>query len=186
MPNVTNGTAPAVETTTDIVPAAAVQRYQPSLFNVDVFIGKQLGRVLSATPIKGKTAEGTTGEVGMSVGMGKRLDIAKALRLTGKSNKDALDTAILAATDDAFTEVKGVVASLSREWTLKKVAQRSMADGTEQLTIVAKKVKRSVGPSDEAIAKTLGIPVEEVAAMRARQEAALRGTIDVDATSTQA
>jgi hypothetical protein len=100
--------------------------------------------------------------------------------LTGKDNKDALDKAILAQSDEAFRAVKGQVAALGVDWTLAKVAQRTLGNGVRQISIVVKEIKRNVGPSDEAIAKSLGWTVEQVVEARVRQTAALESqTTDV-------
>ncbi len=91
-----------------------------------------------------------------------------------------LDNAILAQSDEAFRAVKGQVAALGGDWTLSKVAQRTLGSGVRQITVVVKEIKRNVGPSDEAIAKSLGWTVEQVVEARNRQQAALEAqTTDV-------
>lgn len=111
--------------------------------------------------------------VGSSFSVKSRKDIAAVLDLKGKENKDRLDAAILNQSDAAFRVVKGKIASLGADWTLSRVASRTLSDGVRQISVVVKEIKRNTGPSDEAIAKSLGISVAEVQAMRARQTAAL-------------
>lgn len=142
------------------------------------FINDDIGRVFGAKPITGKNGAA----VGTSVVMKSRKDIGTALGLTGKDNKDALDKAILVQSDEAFRAVKGQMAGLGGEWTLAKASQRTLGNGVRQITVVVKEIKRNTGPSDEAIAKSLGWTVEQVVEARTRQTAALEAnTVDVEA-----
>jgi hypothetical protein len=147
------------------------------------FINDDIGRVFGAKAIVGKNGENR----GTSVTMKSRKDIALALNLGGKDNKDALDKAILTQSDEAFRAVKGQVAGLGSDWTLAKVAQRTLGNGVRQISIVVKEIKRNTGPSDEAIAKSLGWTVEQVVEARNRQQAALaENTVDVDGAEPKA
>jgi hypothetical protein len=140
------------------------------------FINDDIGRVFGAKSITNKTGA----SVGTSVTMKSRKEIGVALDLEGKANKDELDKAILAQSDEAFRAVKGQVAALGADWTLSKVAQRTLGNGVRQISIVVKEIKRNTGPSDEAIAKSLGCTVEQVAEMRERQTKAIAGnTVEV-------
>ena len=148
---------------------------QPEQMGLIGFINDDIGRVFGAKAITGKNGETR----GTSVTMKSRKDIGTALGLTGKDNKDALDKAILVQSDEAFRAVKGQVAGLGADWTLAKVAQRTLGNGVRQISIVVKEIKRNVGPSDEAIAKSLGWTVEQVVEARSRQEAQLAAqTVD--------
>lgn len=128
-----------------------------------------VNRVFGGKEIKGKDGA----NVGTVFAPKSRKDIAELLNLKGKENKDRLDAEILKQSDEAFRVVKGQVAQLGGEWTLGKVSTRTLSNGVRQISIVAKEIKRNTGPTDEAIAKSLGITVEEVQAMRARQTAAI-------------
>lgn len=139
------------------------------------FINDDIGRVFGAKAIEGKGGK----NVGTSIVMKSRKDIGTALGLSGKDNKDALDKAILMQSDEAFRAVKGQVAALGADWTLAKVAQRTLGNGVRQISIVVKEIKRNTGPSDEAIAKSLGWTVEQVQEARARQEKAMAAPVEV-------
>lgn len=138
------------------------------------FINDDIGRVFGAKVIK----NGKGVDVGTSVVMKSRKDIGTALSLTGKDNKEALDKAILVQSDEAFRAVKGQMAGLGSEWTLAKASQRTLGNGVRQITVVVKEIKRNTGPSDEAIAKSLGWTVEQVVEARGRQTAALAAPIE--------
>lgn len=137
-----------------------------------------INRVFGGKDLKNK--DGVV--VGTSFSPKSKKDIAALLNLKGKENREKLEAEILKQSDDAFRVVKGQVAQLGGEWTLGKVSTRTLSNGVRQISIVAKEIKRNVGPTDEAIAKSLGITVEEVQAMRARQTAA----IEAQSTSTPA
>jgi hypothetical protein len=103
-----------------------------------------------------------------------RKDIAEALDLKGKENRDALDAAILKQSDEAFRVVKGQIAQLGGDWTLGKISTRTLSNGVRQIAVTVKEIKRQVGPKDEEIAKALGWSVEQVREARARQEEAMK------------
>lgn len=145
------------------------------------FVDDAIGKVFAPKVIK----NGKGVDVGTSITMKSRKDIGSALGLTGKDNKGALDKAILGMSDDAFRKVKAEIAGLGPDWTLAKVAQRTLGNGVRQISVVVKEIKRNVGPSDEEIAKALGITVEEVAAMRGRQTAALAAPIEMEPAEKQ-
>lgn len=138
------------------------------------FVDDAIGKVFTPKVIK----NGKGADVGTSVSMRPRKEIAEALNLKGKDHKAELDKAILAMGDDAFRKVKAEIAGLGPDWTLAKVAQRTLGSGIRQISVVVKEIKRNVGPSDEEIAKALGITVEAVAEMRGRQNAALEAPIE--------
>jgi hypothetical protein len=145
------------------------------------FVDDAINRVFAPKEIKGKN--GAT--VGTSVTMRSRKDIAEALQLKGKDNKDALDAKILEQSDSAFRQVKGQIAGLGNDWTLAKVSQRTLGNGVRQISVVVKEIKRQVGPKDEEIAKALGWTVEQVQEARNRQEAALaKNTVDMEPSET--
>jgi hypothetical protein len=133
------------------------------------FVDDAINRVFAPKEIKGK--DGAT--VGTSVTMRSRKDIAEALNLKGKDNKEALDTKILEQSDSAFRQVKAQIAGLNADWTLAKVSQRTLGNGVRQISVVVKEIKRQVGPKDEDIAKALGWTVEQVREARVRQTKAL-------------
>jgi hypothetical protein len=150
------------------------------------FVDESLNTVFGAKAIKNK--DGVV--VGTAVAMAGRKDVALAMGLkANKENKDAIDSRIEEQGIAAFRKVRGEVNSLVEAgWSLKRTASRTMGDGLRQITVVIKEVKKS-GPSDEAIAKSLGISVEEVVEMRERQKAKLAEdnakTIDVPALDNQ-
>lgn len=133
------------------------------------FESSEINRVFGGKAIKNAKGE----QVGESFGLRSRKDIAKDLSLAGKNNKEALDSAILTQSDEAFRIVKGQIAGLGADWTLANVTQRVSAAGVRLITVKVKEVKRNTGPSDEAIAKALGLTVDQVAEMRERQQKAL-------------
>jgi hypothetical protein len=164
--------------TENIEPITMATAQKPKQLGLMGFINDDIGKVFGAKVIK----NGKGVDVGSSVTMKSRKDMATALGLTGKDNKDALEKAILGQSDEAFRAVKGQVAALGADWTLAKVAQRTLGNGVKQISIVVKEIKRNTGPSDEAIAKSLGCTVAEVQTMRGRQVAALaeaeKNTVD--------
>ena len=143
---------------------------QMILFTMGGLFPEELSTIFKPSPVQSKGAT-----VGAAVGVAPRKEIAKAFGLTKREDKEALDAKILEGTDSAWRQVRGQLSQLGNEWTLKKVSNRTTADGNRQISLVIKEVKRKkAGPSDEDIAKTLGMTVEQVKEMRARQEAALK------------
>lgn len=141
------------------------------------FIDDAINNVFKPTEIKGK--DGAV--VGTAIVVRGMKEIRDATGLKGKDKKDELETLVAEQGLAAFRKVRGEIAGLEEgTFTLKKAANRVMGDGLRQITIVVKEVKKNKGPSDEQIAKALGMTVEEVAAMRERQQKALaEKTIDV-------
>lgn len=123
--------------------------------------------------------------IGYSFGIDKNKEIAERLDLKGKANRETLADAILARRDIAMGKIKSGIAGLGPDWTFKGAASREMKNGEIQMTIKLAKIKRRTGPSDESIAKTLGWTVEQVREARERQEAKLRGSVDVDSHVSQ-
>lgn len=138
------------------------------------FVDDAIGKVFAPKVIKNSKGA----DVGTSVSMRSRKEIAETLNLKGKSNKDALDNAILGMSDDAFRKVKAEIAGLNGDWTLAKVAQRTLGSGIRQISVVVREIKRNTGPSDEAIAKSLGWTIEQVREARERQTKAIEETIE--------
>ena len=133
-----------------------------------------LGRVFQSTNIVNKDGE----VVGSQVGMRKMKEIAEATGLTGKDNKDALLAVILKQSDAALAQVLGDLVRNQADLTLKTSRGRVDKHGIRHINIAVKEVKRNVGPSDEAIAKSLGWTVEQVVEARGRQQKALAAPID--------
>lgn len=139
------------------------------------FVDQAIGNVFAGKAIV--NAKGET--VGTTVGVRGKKDIAKLLGLEGKGNKAALEAAILEQGDSALTKVKGEIAALGPDWTLRKVTSRTVS-GEQQITVVMREVKRVKGATDEQVAQALGWTVEQVRETRARQTAQLAGkTIDM-------
>ena len=145
--------------------------------------GQQLGLIGFDDAIKqvfgGKDIKDKNGAiVGTSFSVRSKKEIAKDLELVGKDKKDALEAAVLAQSDNAFRVVKGQIASLGGDWTLSRVASRTLSNGVRQISVVVKEIKRNAGPTDEQIAKSWNCSVEEVRAMRERQTAAAKAQDD--------
>lgn len=151
-----------------------------SLLPFGAIVTENISRVFGTKDIK--NAKGAN--VGTSIVMQGRKEIASALGLKPKADKEAIDTAILKASDEAFRKVKSEVAGLNGDWTLHKVANRTIGDGVRQVTMVIREVKRKTGPSDEAIAKawypeaqfpdmTLEEKVAKIVALREKEVAEL-------------
>lgn len=138
------------------------------------FVDDAIGKVFAPKVIK----NGKGADVGTSVTMKSRKDIGTALGLTGKDNKNALDKKILSLSDDAFRKVKAEIAGLGADWTLAKVAQRTLGNGVRQISVVVKEIKRNTGPSDEEVAKHWNCSIEQVREMRERQQKALAEPIE--------
>ena len=139
------------------------------------FLDEKISTVFTPKEIKGKDGV----NVGTSIVLRSRKEIAETANLKGKDNKDKLDALIeeqgLEAFRKALSELVGLPAG---SFTLKRGANRTMGDGLRQITIVAKEVKKNGGPSDEMIAKAWGVTVEEVQAMREAQQAKLKELAD--------
>ncbi len=94
-----------------------------------------ISQVFGGKEIKDKTGA----NVGMSFGLKSRKDIASHLGLKNtKDDKEKLDSAILAQTDSAFRVVKGQIAGLGPDWTLSRVASRTLSNGVRQISVVVK------------------------------------------------
>ena len=130
--------------------------------------------MIIGVPKEIKNRDGLT--IGTAVGLNTRKAIASQLNLLGRNNADALDAAIVERTDLAFRHVKSEIAGLNGDWTLHKVANRELASGVRQITVVVREVNRRKGPTDEAIAEAMGMSVEQVKEARARQMKALEVT----------
>lgn len=135
------------------------------------FIDDKISGVFTPKELKNKYGL----NVGTSIVMKSRKDIATDNNLKGKDNKEKLDALIeaqgLVAFQKALSELVGLPAG---SFTLKTGKNRQMGDGLRQITLVAKEVKAKKGPSDEQIAKAWGVTVEEVQAMREAQVAKLQ------------
>lgn len=157
---------------TNRVPSLESKPIQTDLIG---FMDNEVSRVFQSKDIKNKDGA----NVGYSITMKSQKDVGIALGLAGKDNKSAREAKTLEMSDSAMRAVKSQIAGLGVDWTLAKVAQRTLGNGVKQITVVCKEIKRNVGPSDADIAKALGITVEQVAEMRGRQTAALAAPIDM-------
>lgn len=99
--------------------------------------------------------------VGKRVAFRKRSDVAEALDLKGKDNKEELDDAILTQSDKAWQKLRGLLAGLDDSWTLKTGALRKAANGEAQISLTVRQVKRAKVITAEQIAKAWGITIEE-------------------------
>jgi hypothetical protein len=139
-----------------------------------------ISQVFASKPIVGKG--GTT--VGTSVSLNNRKAMAAELGLTGKANAEKLNAAILERQDLAFRHIKSEIAGLNGEFTLHKVANRLLASGERQITVVVREVVRKHGPTDEAMAESLGLTVDEVKQLRAAKEKAAQ-PVEMEASATE-
>ena len=132
-----------------------------------------------------KTEEGKPQNIlNQTMGLAKRKDIAEALNLKGDINKDKLDAAILKSRDELKGQIAQLLTRLNGDpnWTGTGIrVNKGKKTGMLSVALRLSQVTRFTGPTDEQIAKTLGITVEEVAKMRERQLAKL-GTVDVEST----
>lgn len=155
--------------------AAPVKPAQPEQLSMMNFLDDAINSVFQPKEIKGK--DGAI--AGTQIVVRNRKDIATALDLKGKDNKEALDDAITAQGLAAFRKVRGELSGLEEgTFTLKRAANRVMGDGLRQITIVVKEVKKNKGPSDEQIAKAWGVTIEDVQKMREAQQAKLKEQAD--------
>lgn len=143
-------------------------------------IGEAINRVFGNKEVK--NAKGNS--VGVRVALQPKKMIAEALDLKGRNNAEELQAAILKASDAAMRQVKGEIATLGQEWTLKSSTSRKLGNGVRQVSIVIQEIKRpKAGPTDEQVAEIYGITVEQAKTMRETQEAKKRG-IEVDSEVT--
>lgn len=155
---------------------------QTTMFGI---LDAEIGKVFKGTPIKAR--DGT--DAGLSMTLRPRKEVAAEFNLKGKDNKDALDAAMLAQQDAAFRMAKGQIAGLNGDWTLAKLSTRTLSNGVRQITLVTREVKRSKVVTDEQVAKAWNIPLEDVAAFRAKMAESAKEQakqqVDVDATATK-
>lgn len=139
-----------------------------------------IAKVFAQSPVKNSKGA----EVGLTVKMAPRKEIAETLQLKGKANKEALDDAILAQRDAAWRKIRAEISGLNGDWTMAKVVTRTLGSGIKQINLVIQEVKRAKGFTDEQISKAWGIPIEEVAAFR-EHHAKLGSPVDVESTKTE-
>jgi hypothetical protein len=111
---------------------------QLALFQAGSVIDEEISRVFGPKQIVNAKQK----VVGTAVALRSRKEIAEALNLSGKDNKEDLDNAILAQSDAAWLKVKGAIAALNGEWTLRKFANRTLGNGVEQITVVTQRIRR--------------------------------------------
>lgn len=165
--------SPAVETKTEIQPAAG----QMSLMG---FMDARMGTVFGAREMKNKDGR----VIGTAIGRRHRKDIAVANGLTTKKeDKEKLDALINAQGIEAFQAALSELVRAKGTVELITGKQYNDRNGLMNISIRAREVKKPNGPTDEQIAKSLGCTVEEVQAMRNRQQEALKkqeaATVDV-------
>jgi hypothetical protein len=114
--------------------------------------------------------------VTQSISLGKRSDVAKALGLQPKVDAEKLDEKVLAARDDLKGKIAQLLVKISNsdDWTGTGLRVNKAKSGLLSVNIRCSQVKRASGPSVEAIASKLGLPVEEVQNMIERQKSALK------------
>lgn len=136
-----------------------------------------------------KERKNDKGEViGQSIGLGKRKDVAEALNLKGKANSEALDAAILKGRDAMKPKIAELVTKFANdpEWTSQNVRTSITKSGELRATISFAKVSRKSKITDEAIARELGMTIEQVAEARERQLKAMADASIEVATVPQA
>lgn len=152
---------------------------QTNMFGI---LDANTNRVFKANELKNKDGN----VVGASMTLRGRKEIATQLDLSGRDNKDALDTAMLKERDDAFRRAKAHIAGLNGDTTLAKFAVRKLANGIVQTTLITHEVKRGTNISDEQVSKAWNIPLGEVAAFRKMMEENAKAQADsqIEAEST--
>lgn len=126
-------------------------------------VSEEISKVFSGK----KVFNAKQAEVGLTVGLRKRKEIAATLNLTHKNQKDDLDGAILAQRDAMWLQLKAKIASLGPDWTFAKMTERKLGNGTEQISFVTQRIPRAkAGPTDEQIAALLGLSLDEVQELR--------------------
>ncbi len=141
-----------------------------------------LNPVFNAKEIKNSSGQ----VIGTAIGLKSKKELAEQFDLKGKDNRSKLDALVLQNRDEAFNKIKSGVAGLNGDWTMHRLADRTSKAGERQITIVMREVKRKTGPSDEAIAASLGWTVEQVREARDRQTKALENqTLEADTTVTK-
>jgi hypothetical protein len=120
---------------------------------------QDIGRVFGGKSITDKSGA----VVGSRISLQKRSEIAKALELQGKANKEALDAKILEMRDELMRRVKGDIASLPDDWTFKSGNMRELRNGDQQVTYQFIKLNRAQSAvSLETMARALGCTVKEL------------------------
>lgn len=141
-------------------------------------------KVFTSKEYLGADKDGNEVVKAVATQMLKKRDIAQALGLDMKKDKDELDERILAATDSLKDKAALIAIDATRRLDLTGAGIRVAANGG--ITIRLKPVKRPAGPSDETIAKSWSrvsghtITAQDVAAMRVEQLKKLHGDKSVD------
>jgi hypothetical protein len=107
--------------------------------------------------------------LGLAFTLGKKSDLRKKLGLEGKHNDARFEKAVLSLTDDMLTGIKMEVAGLdSQEFTAHNtpITKRRLKNGQTVTTIKIVTVDRDDRVDTAELAAQLGIPEEQVIAMR--------------------
>ena len=113
--------------------------------------------------------------VGMTLTPAKRKDLAKALDLSPKKDSAKLDAEMLKVSDELKSTLAREFAGYasSSDFTGGRLSIRRNKEGLVTITASVKQVKRQAnGPSDEDVAKLLGLTVDEVKELRLAREKA--------------
>lgn len=136
---------------------------QLSLFVPGMVLDPSINRVFTAKEVKNNKGE----TVGTSIMALSAKDLPAELR--GKSHKQARERVMLQASDAALRMVKGEIAALGDNFTFKAVQNRKDKDGLRTITFKVREVIRFKAPEVEAMAKALGLSIDEVKVMAAAQ-----------------
>lgn len=107
--------------------------------------------------------------VGVALTLGKKSELRKKLGLEGKHNDSRFEKAVLGLTDDMLTGIKMEVAGLdSQEFTAHNtpITKRRLKNGQTVTTIKIVTVDREDRVDTAELAAQLGIPEEQVIALR--------------------
>lgn len=173
-----NGTN-AVATTTNANSQIVVE--PKPLFNIDCFkTTPNIAKVFGLTAIVDKT----NAVVGGVLTLGKRKEIAAALDLTKKEDKDQLDEEIRKVKADAMKSYKGHFAQKSDDWVLHKVTVRRLKDGRLQETAVTQEMPAKDRAILEKFAAAHGVDVNDLAAYLEAKKAKSPVTVESTITTT--
>lgn len=124
----------------------------------------------------------------MTLGVLPRKDLAKALGLSPKKDKEQLDEDTRELTDELKRKMGSEVAGIvqSDNWTGWRMKATKAKDGTVTKTLVFKSASRKQIVTMEKIAKAYGMSVDDVRAMIERQLAEIKAKEESthDVTST--
>lgn len=159
--------------------------YTMGLFDTDKFLNdEKVARVFGVKPILKADKNGVQHEVGFATRMPAKRDLAQALNLVGKENKDKLEAEIEKAQRMLLAQFKAwLIMQPDNAIGITRYAVRENVAGVKSHSVTFKELPDRVKADMQKLADAHGIPLEKLAEFIA----SLKGkTVEVEATVTGA